>query len=443
MARSIRARITLAATAAVAIVLVLGGILAVLTLRTSLLGGVEQLARADVSAIGARLDDDSGIELTADESDGDDRFVQLVSNGAVVAASDDLEGSGPLAIAESVSSALVDGDTYVVVAEQEDDVLIVAGRSTDEADQVVGALVPLVAGAVPVLVLLLGLTTWVVVGRALAPVERMRREVDAVTAEHLDRRVQQPRASDELGRLATTMNRMLDRLDESQRAQRRFISDASHELRSPLASLRQYAEVARDYPDRMTRDELVAAITDEGGRLEAIVRGMLVLARADESTLGATVDVDLDDLALAEAGRLRAAGALRVDSAGGASPLQVDSTGVGAARVRGDAGLLAQVLRNLADNAARHAVSRIAFSTVMSGAAVVLTVDDDGAGIPEADRERVFERFVRLDESRSRDAGGSGLGLAIVREIVRAHGGTVTAAASPLGGARVVVTLPS
>ena len=432
VARSIRARITLSATAAVAIVLVVGAVLAVVALRSSLLAGVEQLARTDASSVADRFESDADAELTADEVDGDDRFVQVIVDGRVVAASDDLEGMAPLLTGEDTRSVSVDGDAYLAVAPQDDDLIVVAGRTTDEAEQVIGTLTPLVLGAVPLLVALLGITTWVVVGRALAPVDRLRREVDAVTAEHLDRRVAQPGSSDELGRLATTMNRMLSRLDESQRAQRRFVSDASHELRSPLASLRQYAEVARAYPDRMTKEELVAAIVDEGGRLEAIVRGMLVLARADEGTLGAARhEVDLDDLALAEAARLRAS-----------SPLSVDASGIGPARVLGDKGMLAQVLRNLTDNAARHAASAVTIATSESGSGVTLTVEDDGAGIPEAERERVFERFVRLDEARGRDAGGSGLGLAIVREIVSAHGGTVRAGAAPLGGTRMTVTLP-
>ena len=261
------------------------------------------------------------------------------------------------------------------------------------------------------------------------PVERMREEVDEVTASRLDRRVAGAGSGDELGRLANTMNRMLDRLDESQRSQRRFISDASHELKSPLASLRQYAEVARSYPDRMTAAELAEAIEDEGGRLERIVRGMLVLARADEGSLRRGDDaVDLDDLVLPELQRLRASTELQVEAS------------IDPVRVRGDAGMLAQVVRNLVDNAARHAHSRVVLTLTPNG---ILTVEDDGSGIPESERERVFERFVRLDEARGRDAGGSGLGLAIVREIVTAHGGTVSADRSSLGGARFTVALPS
>jgi signal transduction histidine kinase len=160
---------------------------------------------------------------------------------------------------------------------------------------------------------------------------------------------------------------------------------------------------------------------------------LLVLNRAGEDG-GATRphhDVDLDDLALAEARRVARTG------------LAVDTSGVGAGRVSGDGASLAQVVRNLADNAARHADAAMAVSVRETGGFVELTVDDDGPGVPEEQRERVFGRFVRLDEARARDTGGSGLGLAIVREIVAAHGGTVAVARSGLGGACFTVRLPA
>ena len=427
---SIRLRITAVASGVVAVVLVLGAVLFVLVMREALVDGVRTAAGNDASAIAERIHDTNDVSITGAEADVDDRIVQLVRDGAVVAASEDADELGPLATEEgSATIAVPDEDSqYVVVAEEaDDDVLVVVGHDLSDVDESIAAIIPLVVGSIPVLVALLATTTWIVVGRALRPVERMRVEVDEVTANHLDRRIAGADAPDELGRLAATMNRMLDRLDDSQRTQRRFISDASHELKSPLASLRQYAEVARSYPDRMTAAELTEAIDDEGGRLERIVRGMLVLARADEGSLRkATRPVDLDDLLLQEAQRLKASTALTVDAV------------IDPARVEGDAELLAQVVRNLVDNAARHASTRVSLSLTSRG---VIVVDDDGPGIPESERERVFERFVRLDDARARDAGGSGLGLAIVREIVGAHGGTVAVSQSLLGGARFTVTL--
>ena len=427
---SIRLRITTIASAVVAVVLVLGAVLFVLVMREALVDGVRTAAGNDASAIAERIHDSKDFSLTESELDAEDQLIQLVRDGAVIAASEDAEELGPLAVREgSATVSVPDEDRQYLVAAEEsrDDVLVVVGHDLSDVDESIAAIVPLVAVSIPVLVALLAITTWIVVGRALRPVERMRVEVDEVTANRLDHRIAGADAPDELGRLAATMNRMLDRLDESQRTQRRFISDASHELKSPLASLRQYAEVARSYPDRMTAAELTEAIDDEGGRLERIVRGMLVLARADEGSLRkAARPVDLDDLLLQEAQRLKASTALIVDAA------------IEPARIEGDAELLAQVVRNLVDNAVRHARGRVSLSLTSPG---VIVVDDDGPGIPQPDRERIFERFVRLDDARARDAGGSGLGLAIVREIVGAHGGTVVASESPLGGARFTVTL--
>nr|WP_243861392.1 HAMP domain-containing sensor histidine kinase [Frigoribacterium endophyticum] len=310
---------------------------------------------------------------------------------------------------------------------------VVAARSLDEAQAASAASLVTLGVAVPVALVVLGVTTWFVVGRALRPVEAMRREVDEVTAARLDRRLRDPGGRDEIARLARTLNGMLDRLDASARAQRRFVGDASHELKTPLATIRQHAEVALLHPGSIDGQALAGTVLGEEARLTALVQGLLVLARADEGQLGvARRPVDLDDLVVAEVSRLRAS-----------SPLRVDATGVGPARVVGDEPLLGQVVRNLVANAARHATSTVALALVERDGRAVLTVDDDGAGVPVADRGRVFERFVRLDEARDRDAGGSGLGLAIVAEIVRVHGGAVRVDDSPLGGARFVVDLPA
>ena len=426
---SIRLRITAVASAVVAIVLALGAVLFVAVLQQGLRDAAAAAVGDEAATIADRIHDSEQASLTEAEIDGD-RIIQVIRDGAVVAASDDAEGLGPLATEEGDSVVTVDREQYVVAIESAgDSTKVLVGREASELDESIAAIVPIVVASVPILVALLAITTWIVVGRALRPVERMREEVDEVTASRLDRRVAGADSGDELGRLAGTMNRMLDRLDESQRSQQRFISDASHELKSPLASLRQYAEVARTYPDRMTAAELAEAIEDEGGRLERIVRGMLVLARADEGSLRRGDDpVDLDDLVVPEVQRLRASTGLSVEAS------------IEPARVRGDADMLGQVVRNIVDNAARHARSRVRVTLAENG---VLTVEDDGAGIPEPERERVFDRFVRLDEARGRDAGGSGLGLAIVREIVTAHGGTVTLGQSALGGASVTVVLPS
>jgi signal transduction histidine kinase len=270
-----------------------------------------------------------------------------------------------------------------------------------------------------------------VASRALAPVERIRREVELITGDRLDRRVPEPPSRDEVHRLARTMNLMLGRLESSRERQQQFVADASHELRSPLAGIRQTAEVVRAHPGALPEGELAEAVLEESARMQRLVDQLLLLTRADEGVVArADQDVDLDDLALAEARRVVRSG------------LDVDTTGVGAGRVRGDVTALGQVVRNLVDNAARHASSVVSVGVRETGQLVELAVEDDGPGVPDDQRDRVFERFVRLDEARARDAGGSGLGLAIVREIVAAAGGDVGVSSSALGGARFVVRLP-
>lgn len=435
---------------AVGVALVFGALVFLLLLRTALTDGVRASAERDAASLVQEIET-SGLASLSDEGDDDELFQVIDESGRVLAASETAEGLGML-----LPPGSDDGGTVRIVGEDANFVLepddvdsdsdssadstgpsgeltVIAGRSTEEVSDTLGTVVPLVIAAVVVLLALLATTTWFVVGRALRPVDGMRREVDAVTATNLDRRVADPGSDDELGRLAQTMNRMLDRLDESQKSQRRFISDASHELKSPLASLRQYAEVARLYPDRVTAEDLSDAVLDEGARLERLVQNMLVLAHADEHSLAVTRHpVDLDDLLLAEAARLRAS-----------TGLAIDSSGIGAGRVLGDSSLLAQVVRNLADNGARHATGRLSLALSEAGTTVTLSIEDDGPGVDKADRERVFDRFVRLDDARAREAGGSGLGLAIVREIVVAHGGSVLLGDSSLGGARVEIRLPA
>jgi signal transduction histidine kinase len=278
---------------------------------------------------------------------------------------------------------------------------------------------------------LVAFTTWIVTGRTLHPIEGIRREVATISGSELSRRVPQPRGDDEVARLARTMNAMLDRLQDSRDRQRRFVSDASHELRSPVATIRHELEVALAHPDQTTVEALAADLLAEDLRLEGLVEDLLLLARADEDTLSLIArPVDLDDLVLAEAARLRRRGIVRVDT-----------SSLSAGRVAGDPAQLTRLVRNLADNAERHARSVVSLALGARSGQLTLTVGDDGDGITEADRVRIFERFTRLDGARTRDAGGAGLGLAIVAAVARVHGGTVHVEPGP--GARFVVVLPA
>jgi len=428
--RSLRARITAAATLIVAVVMVLASIGFSAVLSSEVRDATARAAATRATELAQRVEA-SG---TAGIADLDDDIVQVVdASGRVVAASEDAD-DGTLPADREGQVVTYDGDPVLIIVEDVDDdadTRIVLAASVDGDDATLATVAWLLAASTLLVVLVVAAVTWWVVGRALRPVGRIRREVDDITADRLDRRVPEPSSGDEIAALAITMNRMLDRLDASATAQRRFVSDASHELRSPLATMRQHAELARAHPDATTLDDLAEVVAEEGVRMQDLVDGLLVLTRLDEQGSQRRGPVDLDDLALAEVSRLRAAG------------VTVDGSAISAVQVTGDERLLGRIARNLADNAARHAASRVAIGVARDGAQAVLTVDDDGNGIPPEERERVFERFVRLDEGRARDAGGSGLGLAIVAGVVRASGGTVSVGESPLGGARFTVRLPA
>ncbi len=286
--------------------------------------------------------------------------------------------------------------------------------------------------AVPLLLVLVGLAVRFLVGRSLESVEQIRRQVAAVDAQHLRARVPVPPTGDEVALLAQTMNAMLERLQVSDDALRGFLSDAGHELRSPLATLVTALDLASDDRGAVGRLELGPVLRTEVERLQGLVEDLLTLAKADAHTLlPALRDVDLDDVLEGEVRRLRALGGAEVRAE--LPPVQV----------AGDAGRLSQVFRNLLDNAVRHAASTVVVTVHPTADGVRVDVDNDGPPVPEGDRERVFQRFVRLEPGRAREAGGSGLGLAISAAIVDLHGGTISAGATPEGWCRFSVVLPA
>lgn len=299
----------------------------------------------------------------------------------------------------------------------------------DDIDRSVRTLSGALALGLPLLVLAAGAMTWTVAGRTLAPVASMTRRVRELTATTLNARVPVPPSGDEIAELAETMNDMLERLQRASVAQRQFVSDASHELRSPVASIRAQLETALRYPDDVDWPEVAAVVLAEDDRLDHLVNNLLAMARLEEGRLGPRSEVDLEDLVLAQAQRL--------------TGVHVDTSSVSAGRVWGNVGELTSVVRNLTDNAARHARSAVRLSLREEGPWVVLRVADDGEGVPPADRERIFQRFARLEEGRSRDGGGAGLGLALSRRIVEHHGGRIHVEDAADSGAVFVVALPS
>jgi signal transduction histidine kinase len=289
--------------------------------------------------------------------------------------------------------------------------------------------------ALPLLVLGTAGLTWVLAGRALRPVEAIRTEVDSITGSTLDRRVPVPDSGDEVARLARTMNDMLDRLQDASTRQQRFVADASHELRSPVAAIRTELEVAQRTAGPADWPAVAERLLSEEARLEAVIADLLLLATLDEGApLPDAVVVDVADEAREEARR-------RVPDRTGVR-VEVDAPDV--APVRGNRTQLRRAVANLLDNAGHHARSTVRLSVHERDGRVRLIVDDDGPGIPRADQERVFERFVRLDDHRARSGtGGAGLGLSLVRRIVEGHHGTARVDTSPLGGARLVLDLPA
>jgi signal transduction histidine kinase len=441
--RTVRVRTTAAAVLVVGVALIAGSVALVWFLHNTL----TRIA-ADQAMLRARevsTDLTAGVEPSGPSvAVAQDSFVQVLDDsGRVVASSRNIAGLRALprpAPGRTVElpNPTDDGEVVVataVVRSASGAFTVLSGTSLEDADEGANVLAGKLAVGVPLILIVVAATTWTVVGRALAPVDAIRTEVDEISASELHRRVAQPEGDDEITRLAATMNQMLGRLDGAQRQQRRFVSDAAHELRSPIASIRQHAEVALKHPDRSSVTELADTVLAEDVRIQRLVEGLLLLARADETdTRQDARPMDLDDLVLAAIRRVRA----------GAGGVVVDSSAVSAGRVSGVPTLLASLVGNLVENAARHARSRVAVSLQErpEQSMVELVVDDDGPGIPAGQRIRVFERFVRLDHARSRDAGGSGLGLAIAAEVVRAHGGWIEAADSPLGGARLQVWLP-
>jgi signal transduction histidine kinase len=438
-------RSALAAAAVVAAATVVTGVALVVTARLLLADRVDSATAERAARVSAMVGGATDADLAAAvrSTPGDDIVVQVLDpSGAVLAASASVAGAGPVSPLRPAAGRMaredrdVDEDEFRVVAvgvgRPDGTYVVLAAGSMDEVDDGTEVAGTALLVGLPLLTLVVGAATFVFVGRGLRPVEAMRREAAAISATNLHRRLPVPDSTDEIAALATTMNTMLDRIETATAAQRRFVADASHELRSPLSTIHAGLDIlsAAPLPDHAAAQ--VTRMHRESGRMARLIDDLLLLARVDESGLNVRRDdVDLDDLVHAERDRITASRTdLRVDVR--AAPV----------RVTGDPHHLQRILRNLADNAARHARTTVTITLAETAGAATIVVADDGPGIPEADRERVFDRFVRLDEDRSRQRGGAGLGLAIARELAAAHGGTVTVAPASGGGAEFQITLP-
>ncbi|ROS30581.1 HAMP domain-containing sensor histidine kinase [Cellulomonas sp. PhB150] len=420
MAVSVRARSAIAAMGAVSIALVLASLALLVVLHDSVRASAVATATARAHDVAAELRADGAVTsgLNLSPGFGDASSVTVLDDGQVVATSESGVTEGPVVTAV-IGVPGIDGADQVVVQ-----------QSYESGAETVTDAAQALLVAVPLLVLLVGALAFVLTGRALRPVEKIRARTAQISHTDLGMRVDVPSTGDEVARLAVTLNEMLERLDDAQRVQDQFVADASHELRSPLAAVRVELEVAARRPGEVDWATTLASLRGSNARMEALVDDLLVLSRASESSaVDRGQEVDLDEIVE------RVGFAARTPSLS----VEVRSSPV---RARGSAPELERVVQNLVENACRHASSRVRLTVRSDAGEAVVEVDDDGSGIPEADRSRVFDRFVRLDEGRARAAGGAGLGLAIVAGIVGSHSGSVHVVTSDLGGTRVVVRVP-
>jgi signal transduction histidine kinase len=441
---SLRTRVLIISSVAVAVVVAIGGILLIAMVRGELIDTADDIGEdmAEDYAVTAQAGE---LPRTLERVGDEPPSAQVVQNGRIISQTSDSMGNRPYVDVELEPGTKQFLDREKLPIDEDGPFRLVAlGTSTpsgpatifvavdvEDIDEALTVTRDLGSLGLIGIVLVLSGVLWVVIGRTLAPVAAIRERADAITGSELHRRVPEPVGGDEISDLARTINAMLGRLESSAKRQEAFVADAAHELRSPIASLQARLETEllstrTAAGDVMTRDLLRETI-----RMGRLVEHLLLLARSDAGTISADkVPVDMDEVVRES-----------VKSVGDAVvPITTDE--VEPVQVMGQPALLEHVVSNLLDNAGRYADSSIHVSLHANDRHAILTVDDDGPGIPEDLRDDVFERFVRVDMSRERGTGGAGLGLAIVSEIVRVHEGEIEITDSPAGGARVRVLLP-
>jgi signal transduction histidine kinase len=442
----LRLRVTVVAVLTVGIALVVGAVLLVGLLRGRLdtaATTAATLRARDVAALAQAGTIPHALALPGEES----AFVQVVDKaGAIVASTGNIDGepaistrrpAGVLPLVLTIAVAPLDEvDPMRVVALNATTnagvVTVYAGESLENADNTVSAITTVLVVGLPLLVLIVAAVTWWAVGRTLRPVRRISRTMAAITASDLHRRVDVPLARDEIGQLALTVNETLARLDTSVEQQRRFVADASHELRGPLAALRADLEISVTHPERTAWSEVARDTLGDVERLQHLTEDLLLLARLDSHQERSHQPVNLAAI-VTESAR-----AIKRDD------VELILLGVDApAIVDGDPEQLQRMIRNLIHNAEEHADHHITAAVTTSRRVVRLQVADDGPGIPVDQRQTVFERFVRLDNARTRDTGGTGLGLAIVNDVVNSHGGSITITDSDPHGATFTIEFPA
>ena len=445
---SIRARLLLIGLAGLAGALLIGGLLLYAVLTASLGRSIEASARASAQQVALLVE--SGQIPDPVPVSGSQVVQVLDAEGRVVTASVTADRLTSLVTPDELRRALA-GEQVIVPGSRSGlsgrlqvaavaagattptgrQYSVVAAAPTADVEQSTATLRTLLLLIFPLLLAVLAVIAWRVIGAALAPVEALRQGAERIDESSSEtERLPVPPTRDEVSALATTLNAMLDRITAARRKQRAFVADAAHELRSPLASMRTQLEVAQHLGEG---GELPAELLADMDRLTTLVDDLLLLARADDAAAARQAsDVDVALLVSDVAGRYDRA-RVPVHTAPGLAGRRLHT--------RGSSADLSRALTNLVDNAVRHARTSVVLDATTLGHQLVVTVTDDGHGIPAEDRERVFDRFTRLDEARDRDSGGTGLGLAITRALLRRSGGDVRLEdAAP--GLRAVVCLP-
>jgi signal transduction histidine kinase len=439
---TVRARVTAIAVVAVLVVLTIAGIGLVIVQRSVLRENVDEAVGGATDQIEAMVREDRVPDTLGGFGD-DDTVAQVIDrDGRVVASTANAGRDDPVAdpppddrrdVLRTIDDIPADDAPFRVQSRRVGDVIIHVGATLDDVEETTARLGGALLVAVPAVTAVLGAIVWLLVGRTLRPVEAIRAEVAGMAGTDLHRRVPEPAGDDEVARLARTMNAMLGRVEDAAERQRRFVADASHELRSPLTRIRTELEVDLAHPERADPHLTHRSALEETVGLQRLVDDLLYLARADAGA--AVVErgaVDLRDVVVRCSER-----------AANTRDVHVDLGRVERLEVRADAAALTRAVGNVIDNAVRHAATTVTVVARRDDGAVRLTVTDDGAGIPPGEEERIFERFTRLDASRTSATGGTGLGLAIARDIVERHGGTLVVDADHHGGAALVFRLPA
>jgi len=440
----LRIRVAAVACVTVGVALTVGAVLLVTMLRGRLdhaATTAANLRARDIAALAEAGALPRQLALPGEET----AFVQVVdAAGSVIASTENISGEPAISTSRPIGSKALkltipipplDQRSMRVIAinatTNAGALTVYAGENLDNAHNTTTAVVTLLAIGLPMLLLIVAGVTWWAVGRTLRPVRDITSTMADITTSDLHRRVEVPSARDEIGQLAATVNATLARLDVSVEQQRRFVADASHELRGPLAALRADLEISITHPEGTAWQTVARDTLGDVERLQSLTDDLLVLARIDSELPRPHAPIDL---AFIVADALQAV--RRQD-------IQITTQGLDTPAIAaGDDFQLRRMVRNLIENAEEHAASHVNLTLQTTPGLVRLSVADDGPGIPPADRQQIFERFVRLDSARTRDSGGTGLGLAIVHDVVATHRGTITITDTEPHGSTFTVDLP-